>query len=91
MIAVGTNRSNKPFYNMAEFLCDYESDVADLPTNRGPGSTARVIESGNVYILNNSHQWIKQPKNSSGGGSSSEEEEIIVLNDAAPTDDIIIL
>lgn len=32
MITTGVNRSNKPFYNMGEYLCDYESDVANLPT-----------------------------------------------------------
>lgn len=69
MITVGKNRSNKPFYNMAEFLCDFETDVANLPTNRGAGSTAKVIETGNVYMLNNLHQWVLQPKSSSGGGS----------------------
>lgn len=90
MITVGTNRSNKPFYNMAEFLCDYESDIADLPKNRGPGSTARVVETGNIYILNNNHEWVKQPKNSGGGGSSSE-GEIIVLNDNTSANDILIL
>lgn len=90
MITVGTNRSNKPFYNMAEFLCDYESDIADLPTNRGPGSTARVVESGNVYVLNNNHEWIKQPKDSGGGGSSSSEGEIVVLGDTSANDILIL-
>lgn len=90
MITVGTNRSNKPFYNMAEFLCDYESDIADLPTNRGPGSTARVVETGNVYILNNNHEWVKQPKNSGGGGSSSGEGDIVVLGDTSANDILIL-
>ena len=40
----GVNRSGKPFYNMAEFLCDYDTDVASLPTSCGPGSTAKVVE-----------------------------------------------
>lgn len=90
MITTGVNRSNKPFYNMAEFLCDFESDIKDLPTNRGPGSIAKVVETGNIYILNNNHEWVKQPQNSfsSGGGSSDEGDEIIVLGDS---DDIIIL
>lgn len=90
MITVGTNRSNKPFYNMAEFLCDYESDIADLPTNRGPGSTARVVESGNIYVLNNNHEWIKQPKDSGGGSSTSGEGEITVLGDTSANDILIL-
>ncbi len=91
-IKKGINRSNKPFYNMAEFLCDYETDVASLPTNVGPGSTAKVVENGNFYILNNQHEWILQPASgSSSGGTSSGEDDIIVLNDSASSDDIIVL
>lgn len=67
MIIVGKNTSNKPFYGMTEFLCDYTTDVANLPTNRAAGSIARVIEDGSVYILNSEKQWILQPKNSGGG------------------------
>lgn len=86
----GVNRSGKPFYNMAEFLCDYDSDVNSLPTSCGAGSTARVVESGDIYILNNSHEWVKQPKNSGGGSSSSSEGEIVVLGDTSANDILIL-
>lgn len=86
----GVNRSGKPFYNMAEFLCDYDTDVASLPTSCGPGSTAKVVENGDYYILNNNHEWVKQPKNSGGGGSSSSEGEIVVLGDTSANDILIL-
>lgn len=48
--------------NYAEFLCDTESDVGNLPREKGKnscsiGSLATVIESKNVYILG-SNGWI---------------------------------
>lgn len=86
----GINRSHRPFYNMAEFLCDYETDVASLPTSCGPGSEAKVVENGNLYILNNQHQWVLQP--ATGSGSSSGEDDITILGEASASDnDIIVL
>ena len=78
MITKGVHRSNRPFYNMAEFVCDFETDVANLPTDVGVGSTARVIENGNVYILNSQHQWILQPKN--GGGGTPDYNDTIIYD-----------
>lgn len=81
-ITRGKNRENKPFYNMAEFLCDFQTDVASLPTNCGPGSTARVVENGNFYILNNQFQWVLQPKTagSSGGGDTPGNGDTIIYD-----------
>lgn len=47
--------------NYAEFLCDAESDIENLPGTKGSngvavGSLATVIESKNVYILS-SNGW----------------------------------
>ena len=50
--------ANKIIYGAIHFLCDYQSDVANLPTNRKPGSSAYVIENGNKYILNSDHEWV---------------------------------
>lgn len=58
MITNSINTGKRPFYNMAEFLCDFESDVVNLPTNRGVGSTATVIENGNVYVFNSYGHWV---------------------------------
>ncbi len=58
MITVGKNVDNKVLYGTVHFLCDYQSDVANLPTNRKPGSSAYVIENGNRYIFNSNHELI---------------------------------
>lgn len=66
------------------FVCDAESDIASLPTNKKKGakqpcdtvsdeicaigSIADVVESGNRYKLNASGEWIKQPSESGGEG-----------------------
>jgi hypothetical protein len=71
MITASTNNIRKTFYNMAEFLCDYQSDVADLPTDCGVGSKATVIENSNVYILNGAKLWILQSSGNTSGGNSS--------------------
>lgn len=79
---------------MAEFLCDYVEDVKMLPVSCGPGSTAKVVENGSFYILNNQKQWVLQPANSSGGsgGSNSSEDDIVILNDSSTSsNDIIVL
>lgn len=41
-----------------EYLCDTEEDVSNLPTCC-TGSTALVCDTGNVYIVNASGQWVK--------------------------------
>ena len=81
MIHTGINKGNKTFYGTTDFLCDYQSDVPSLPTNRQPGSRALVIENGNRYILNSARQWILQPVTSSegsGGGGGIEDGDTII-------------
>lgn len=41
-----------------EYLCDTEADVQNLP-NCAPSSTAIVIESGSVYMVNTAGEWVK--------------------------------
>ena len=43
--------------HIKEYICDYESDVANLPAD-APMSTAVVAESGNLYIVNASGEWV---------------------------------
>lgn len=43
-----------------EYVADTEADVADLPTSfkeAYPGSVCIVVETSNVYMLNNDMQW----------------------------------
>lgn len=69
-IKIGHYRGKNPFYNAKEFLCDYEADVANLPTDCGVGSIARVIETSNIYMFNGAGEWIKQSSNNGGGGGN---------------------
>ena len=41
-----------------EFICDTEADVENLP-QCCPMSTAVVADSGSVYIVNASGNWVK--------------------------------
>ena len=48
--------------NIREFLCDTVVDVTNLQSqypNCCPGSTAVVIQTGDVYIANTSRVWTK--------------------------------
>jgi len=54
------NQNNHPGYR--EFLVDSPSDIADLPTDPGEimwGAYAAVISTGEVYVLNSSHAWVR--------------------------------
>lgn len=65
---------NKLPYNYAEFICDSENDINNLPTKTSEfacsiGSKALVLETKNVYILNNDNEWVLYGNiESSGGG-----------------------
>jgi len=45
-------------YGLTEFVCDFESDIAQLPTNLPAGSSAIVIETGKAYMLNSLGKWV---------------------------------
>lgn len=42
-----------------EYVADRESDIEDLPTDVDAGSVCIVIETAEVYMLNNEKKWIK--------------------------------
>lgn len=46
------------YASQAEYICDTEADVANLP-KCCPGSTAVVVATGNLYVVNASYQWVK--------------------------------
>ena len=63
---------------VGRFICDYQSDLSDLPTQTrsakypemdmvNAGSTAVVLEDGTQYMLDNQGQW-KQLSSGGGGG-----------------------
>jgi hypothetical protein len=41
-----------------DIICDTEDDVSTLPES-APGSTALVVATGEVYIVNASGKWVK--------------------------------
>lgn len=54
-----------------EYVCDSISDLSTILTDHDTlsiGAIARVISSGDKYILNSAGSWIKQPSGSGGGG-----------------------
>lgn len=50
--------NGKTAYGICEYVCDKEEDIETLP--KAPmGSTAFVIETGDVYMINSSKEWVK--------------------------------
>lgn len=46
-----------PVTETAEYVVDAVSDISDLPTDVGMGSSALVIATGSVYILGGDGEW----------------------------------
>lgn len=49
---------NNTYYT--EFVCDYITDIATLPTSQeevSMGSAAICLEDGEVYMLNSRREW----------------------------------
>lgn len=63
-------QSGRPVYGLMKYFIDTENEVAELPKDRQPGSTALVKESGNTYMLDSQGVW-NLLKNSSGGSSGT--------------------
>lgn len=51
--------NGKPVYGINEYVCDFETDVQKLPIGCATGSTAYVIETGNIYIIDGFKKWVK--------------------------------
>ena len=57
MIIIKSN-GNQDNNKIKEYIVDTNAEIADLPTNpMYMGSTALVIESSSVYMLNGSGEW----------------------------------
>lgn len=68
--------------NHEEFVCDYLSDIANLPTvGCVPSSEAFVIEDSSNWMLNNAGVWNKIIKQTSGGGGGGTIDESNVATD----------
>lgn len=85
-------QANKVAAYLTEFIADKEADIQQLPTHIAPGSKCIVIESGNTYYLNCSHQWTKSQNGGGGGGSGDNWEDMNgsgsgSSNPSGPTDE----
>lgn len=57
---VGIMKQNgRPAYNLMEYVVDTEDDIKSLPKEVAMGSTAFVIDTGDVYMLNGKKEWVK--------------------------------
>lgn len=65
-----TNLKHDP-YGVRTLVCDTVAEVSKLPIHFPQGSKAYVIESGDTYILNGAHKWVKMKINSISGGSGN--------------------
>lgn len=58
MLSMGSSSGNV-VKNLNEYMCDSAEDVKDLPVDIAPGSTAIVIATAQVFMLNNQKEWIE--------------------------------
>lgn len=59
MISTMSN-GNKVTYGVAQYCCDTEDDIQNLPsTGCAPGSVAFIIETGAVYMMNSKGEWVE--------------------------------
>ena len=65
------SNSGHTAYGVKEYICDTNADIDLLPLDDVPGSSALVIETGDIYILNSSHEWKQQGYSAASGGGST--------------------
>lgn len=51
--------NGKPAQSVFEYVCDSADDVENLPIDCAMGSTAFIIENGDVYMINSQKEWVK--------------------------------
>ena len=61
------SKNNTVRYNLTQFVCNTENDIAVVPTTVAPGSTLFCIESSNTYMLNTTREWVKISANNGIG------------------------
>lgn len=54
-----TSANGKTQYNIYEFVCDTPDDLISLPKDCGVGSTAFIISTGDLYMINSNKEWVK--------------------------------
>lgn len=51
-------QDGETLYGVKEFLLDSVDDLSSLPTNIRSGSSALIISTGDLYMLNGDKQWV---------------------------------
>lgn len=46
-------------YDLKDFVCDTPEDIQYLPTDCTMGSTAFIISTSEVYMINSRKEWVK--------------------------------
>jgi len=57
MAYILTKKGKNDNVPVGEFTCDFTADIESLPSNAPFGSTAYVIETGDVYIKTSNGKW----------------------------------
>jgi hypothetical protein len=61
-----------PNVPIQHFAVDVVEDLSEIKLSTVPmGSTAYVINTGRVYMLNSKKDWVIQPQSSGGGGGAA--------------------
>ena len=50
--------SEETQFDTHQYMVDTASDISALPLNE-PGSAALIVDTSEVYILNNAKEWVK--------------------------------
>lgn len=79
------SQSGKTSYGIQQFIIDKDEDVKMLPIDIPMGSMALSIESGNVFVLNGTDDWVNVTNKggNSQSGSSTKPEEYPLASDRA--------
>jgi len=80
------SHNGKLGYGIKKYIVDDASGIEELPTDGSVsvGSSCLVIATGDLYIMNSEHKWIKSSRSSGGGsdgGQSAEEPEALSADD----------
>lgn len=81
---------NNMIYNYQKFICDVASDLDNIDVERASsGSTALIIATKELYILNNSKQWelFTTYSGTTGGGGGGIEGDFLDADDVATMTD----
>ena len=74
-------QDGETLYGIKEFVLDSVDDIKNLPKNIRVGSTALIIPTAEIYILNSSKTWVKIGTEGGSGGSSGSDAPICGCGD----------